>query len=506
MSTTLLLKNWLKIGLTTALLVIFATAFSGCRTKCQEGSAGYPECLGEDAPAATNTNTPKEKPKVVELVFWNLYDPNDTFSGQIQAFQSQNSNVRIVYKKFENEEEYEQLLINEIAEGEGPDIFAIHHSWVPKHQGKISPMPVDVMVPDIYRETFFDVTGEVLIREDEEGFEQIYGIPLFVDTLALYYNKSIFRDGIQSTSKPDDTWEGIKEQVFTLTETNNSAERFALSGIGIGRADNVRHAIDVMSLLLIQNETQVYDETFSQSIINNKQGTVEGTGKAFYPGRESLKLYTSFALPSYKHYSWNQMITGYQPEQQEIGVFLRGKTAMIFGYSSLYQELLAVLEGKRRNQEETIRVDDIGVAEVPQFMPKTEKGQKDALANFYPLTVSRNSEDAAIAWEFLHFLASAEGAKEYHQKTNKPTARFDLIDDQVSEDIFGAFARQVPYSKTLTTLDQDDFSVIISEAINSVAKAKSDSEDAMALVETRLSCIAKKFQGEEADADCTNVE
>ena len=484
-----LVKTFFLVG-----ILIF---FGGCRTKCIEGGDNYPACLGIDGPTTT------EK---VELVFWNLFDSSEAFSGQIQAFQSAYPNVKITYKKFENEAEYENLLINELAEGEGPDIFAIHHSWLPKHEKKIAPAPESVFVPEKFRETFFDVASEVLVRTDEEELERVYGVPLFIDTLAIYYNKAIFRDGLQSSSQPGETWEDIKEQVFQLTKKDNSIERFALSGIAMGSAENIRSATSILSLLLVQEGAKLFDEKGDRSIFAQQMGSMEGSGKPFFPAIEALRLYTGFALPSYKNYSWNQMITALYPQQQELGVFARGKTAMIFGFSTTRKDLLAIIEGQRRSGVDTIQEADIAVAPAPQFSTSKEEAKRDALADFYPLVISRNSENGDLAWEFLEFLSGSESAKTYHDKTGKPTARFDLVDEQSAEKEGGVFARQVNYSKVLSVLERGDFEVIMGEAIDSVARGKADVEAASKLAEKRLQCVLEKSQKKEIDRDCTAIQ
>lgn len=481
-------------------ILLLPITFSACRTKCVEGSAAYPDCLPpEEREEFVEPEAPEEEK--VEIVVWNLFDPKSAFSGPIQAFESNNRNISIRYKMFENQEIYERTLINEIAEGGGPDIFVMHHSWLEKHKKKISPMPENIMVPDKFRETFQPVASDTLILKDDDDFEQIYGIPLFIDTLALYYNKEAFRK-ISDSSKPDLTWEDIKLQVNILTEENKSPQRFALSGIAMGRADNIQYAPDIFSLLLVQEEAQLFDEEGDISIINQRQGSIPGSGEAFYPGQEALDLYTSFGLSTHRNYSWNSMITGYSPQQKELGVFVRGQTAMIFGYSTTYQDIIAILEGVRKNNTDTIDEEDIGVVKAPQF---TKEGNL-ALAEFYPLTVSRNSENPDAAWEFLAYLASTESAREYNERTNKPTARYDLIKEQMTKKTFGIFAQQVPNSKVLPTLEQKDYELIVSEAINTVAKGKEGVRNAMKLVEIRLTCLRKKFNGEIVDKNCTEIE
>lgn len=483
-------------------LVFLIISFSGCRKKCNENSSDYPDCL--EKPVAEERKT-VFKPETKTLYFWNLYDAEDAFSGQIQAFQSSHPNVKVVYKKRDNESIYKKELINEIAEGRGPDIFVIHHSWLNNFQGKITPAPEEIIIPEKVRENFFPVVSDLVIKKDSDDMEKVYALPMFLDTLAIYYNKSVFKESLQNTTKPGKTWREIKEQVFTITETDNSAERFSISGVAIGRSDNIKNFADILLLMLLQYDTKIFDEEMKKSIIAGQQGTSKSTGKSYYPGIEAFDLFTSFASRNTNHYSWNEMITGFYPEQKDLGVFLRGKTAMIFGYSTLYTDLRAILEGKTRNRESTIKLEDIGISEVPQLESELEGGKKTALADFYPLVVSRNSQNPELAWEFIEYITAQDSAREYHKKTNKPTALVGLLDEQVVENTFGIFARQIEYAKVVKNIDKDDFISVIKDIISVINRAKMDIKTGVGIIEKRLSCIAEKYSGKYIDKECSKL-
>ncbi len=480
----------IKLFISIILTVALVTPLSACRKKGEEEEGGAQPISGE----------------TIEIVWWNLFDPCDTFKGQIQEFQSQNPGYKITCKKFTNADEFEKLLINELAEGEGPDIFSIKNTKVKEHQKKISPVPANLIVPEEFRDLFFSVASDDLILEDEDGLEQIYGIPLYIDTLAIYYNKQLFRDNIPSTDKPADNWEDLKEQVYALTKSDNSIERFAVSGIAMGRADNISRSIDILSLLLIQHDTELYSEDGKRAKFAEQQGTIEGTGKPYYRGVEALKLYTSFALSSYKNYSWNNLITSFFKDEKEVGVFVKGKTAMIFGYSWLYDEIDLQIQAAQKSGESHIALEDVGIAVVPQLVDPERSGKRDAFASYYPLTVSRNSEHADIAWEFISFLASPESLQDYHEQTHKPTSRMDMVDDQSVESLFGVFARQASYAKSLQPIDEKTFNTIFSEAIDSVAKSKSTSESALQLAQKRMDCVIKKKSDPLIDTVCEEIE
>lgn len=441
-------------------------------------------------------------PEKKEIVFYNLFDAEDALRGQIQAYESAHKDIKITYKKFQSVEEYQKLLLNELAEGRGPDIFAIRNDWMPNYWRKLTPAPASVLIPEKFAETFLGVANDDLVRADEKGLEQVWGIPLFIDTLAIYYNKQLFRDNLPSTNKPAETWDALKEQVFALAKQDNSIERFTVAGIAMGLAANISAFPDIFSLLLLQEGADLYDASGAKTVFAKNKGVSAGTGKPFFPTLEALKLYTSFASPSARHFSWNLPITALYPEQKEIGAFARGKVAMIFGFSSAYSDIKVAIDGLARENEPTIQLENIGISEVPQFEGAKEAGRRDAFAKYFPLVVSKNSPYSSEAWDFLQFLSSPESLTTYNEKTQKPTSRLDMIEEESTEKTFGAFARQAPYAKSLQTLDPDQFFAIFATLMDEVVKNNISPEQAIDQAEKQIDCVLAKRKKPELDQNC----
>src|SRR3989344_8589877 len=166
--------------------------------------------------------TPPGGNERADLTFWGVFDSSESFRKSIDFYQNQNPQIRINYRQF-SFEDYETALVNALASGTGPDVFLIHNTWLPKHKDRIAPLPQQLpgekqplFTLKDFMEPFVDVTGEDLLIGSE-----IYGLPLYVDTLALYYNKDIFNSlGI---AKPPQTWNEFNDTVekVTLADDNN---------------------------------------------------------------------------------------------------------------------------------------------------------------------------------------------------------------------------------------------------------------------------------------------
>ncbi len=80
-------------------------------------------------------------------------------------------------------ETYKEDLLEAFATGKGPDIFMVRNAWRESFENKTAPAPQVVISEKEYRDALVDVAATDFLNKDN----QIYGIPLSVDSLALYY-------------------------------------------------------------------------------------------------------------------------------------------------------------------------------------------------------------------------------------------------------------------------------------------------------------------------------
>lgn len=368
----------------------------------------------------------------VVLNFWGFFDSSDQFAKAIANYKLTHPNVSINYKKLRFED-YEQKLLEGWANNEGPDIFVIHNTWVGKYENKILTLPRTVKLPAIEVSGWLKKEQKAVIKEfntllpeqikalfpdvvykDAVKNNQIYGLPLSVDTLALFYNRDHFNAA--GLIQPPATWLEFNEMVVKLTRLNADGE-LQRSGAAMGGADNINRSNDILSLLMMQNGTTMVDD--NKSINFNKS---VGNKREYYPGEQALKFYTDFALPSKEVYTWNSKL----PEALEM--FSAGKLSMMFGFA--YQIPLIKVQAPKIN---------LGIAGVPHL--KTDStdalGLPINLASYWLYTVFKNSKHTDQAWDFLIFLATKQYkdengltkyyAEDYLSGTQTPPALRNLI-------------------------------------------------------------------------------
>lgn len=400
-------------------------------------------------------------PENVELTFWNLWDDSDSVKDAIVAYKAKRPWVTINYYK-RPYAGYEEELVDMIAEGKGPDIFTIHNTWVPKHQGKLSVLPTTLMPVGTYRDTFADVAVQDFIVD-----EQIYAIPLSIDTLALYYNKDFFNSA--NIPFPPTTWNDFNEDVKKLTLFDEKGD-ITRAGATIGAVDNVNRAVDILSLLMLQQGSDIVDKTTGKVTFNKSMQSADGT--IVISGLDALKFYTSFSNPLKSVYTWNPNM------DYSVDAFAYGKAAMMLGYS--YHNDTIKFKNPGLN---------FGVTEMPQINSATSRVN---YANYWAETVWAGSKNQEEAWKFLLFLAERENLQGYLEKTNKPTSRRDMVALR-SGTALGIFDGQILSAKSWYEIDNVAIENYLADMLRLVVQRKATEDTAMRQAADQIELLMKKY-------------
>jgi len=402
-------------------------------------------------------------------------DNSEVMAPIIKAYGERQPGVKVVYKKYDNRENYESLLINEIAEGEGPDIFYLHNNWLPRHVKKLVPLESETLTPETFSAAFVDVASDDLIQADpRDGVSRIFALPLYVDSLALYYNKSQFEQAVPERGRPAPTWAELAQDAATLRR--ESADFDLLRGsIALGRGDNIATAPDIFYAMVLQSGTSFYDSTGQQARF------ASGVQRAF-------EQFVAFATASKSEYSWSKELVSADLKQPELEAFLRGDVSAIMAYSDLFPRLENELKNVKSRAGSVIQLRDIKVAPLPQF--SEDEREHRTLASYDALAVSRTSKNPAIAWDFVQFATSKSSAQSYHDRTRRPAARRDLIEDQKKEPFVDVFVSQVGYAETVPVLSESSYSAILRAAFTQAADGQ-NARSALAEAQTAITELLK---------------
>lgn len=383
----------------------------------------------------------------VELEFWGVYDDSDVFNELITDFNKEFPTIKIKYYK-KVYKTYEKDLLETMASGRGPDIFMIHHNWVPRYDNKIWAAPSDLVLLKYVQDNFVDVVYDDFVVDNS-----VVALPLSVDTLALYYNKDIFNTvGI---SRPPETWDEFLNILDKLI-IKDDRDNIIRAGAALGTARNINRSTDILSLLMLQSGTQMLNDKKTKVTFDDP---VKLDGENFYPGERVLEFYTDFSNPLKTSYTWNTRM------YYSIDAFYEGTAAMMFNYS--YH--LPTIRAKSP-------YFNFGVAKMPQI----DGSEKNVdYANYWGMTVSKNSNNSREAWEFINWLTQKESSQKYLEKTKKPTARRDLIAWQKNDPDVGIFAEQSLSAQSWYQIDNLSIENILANMIESIVLGEETIDEAI---------------------------
>lgn len=383
----------------------------------------------------------QEAMKPVNLVYWRVFDGEDDFKDIIKQYQAMHPYVKIEYRRLRYDE-YEYELLNALAEDRGPDIFSIHNTWVKKYESKIAPLPPSTTMvypvekgsikkeivneirttPSLtlkgLRDNFADVVAGDAVIDDK-----IYGLPLSIDTLAMYYNRDLLNNA--GIAQPTLFWnQEFLKSVNKLTRID-SRQGILQSGAALGGSFNINRSTDILSALMIQNGATMMSDEGSVSFHIIPPFARES---GYNPGMDALRFYTDFANPTKESYSWNEELPN------SLDMFISGNLAIMFSYSY---------------DLETIRTQAPKLNFSVTTFPQIGNTQRNVyFANYWLETVSKKSAYQNEAWDFIQFMTTKEQVIKYLTKTKKPAALKSLIPEQMRDDELGVFASQVLNSKS----------------------------------------------------------
>lgn len=386
----------------------------------------------------------------ISLKFWGT-EPSEYYSDLISNYQSLHSNVKIEYKEI-SEANYEDTIINALAGQNGPDIFLIKNNWVLKHFDKLSPIPSTWLTVSQLKDGFPDVVAQDMVYQGK-----IWGLPLWIDTLALYYNKDIFNSA--NIAFAPTTWQEFQEAVRSLTQNSLSYD-ITQAGTAMGTSANIDNSSDILSALMIQ----------AGSSISDSEGQVDFNSDAV---KQALSFYTSFSNPSSLYYSWNNNM----PNSLE--AFAQGKVAMVIDYSSARQKI-----------EEQNPYLNYGIGSFPQSVKNASVLKY--YAKYWSLAVAGSSQNSDASWSFIFYLVNADQARQYLEKADLPPSSRILVKEMSNDEDLGVFTKQVLSAKSWVQVYPEENSDIIKNMIQLVVNGKSTVENALRQAQDEINNLINK--------------
>lgn len=372
--------------------------------------------------------------KPVTITYWTVFDNVDQLREFAKAYKEIRPYVTVNIQRVRHNE-FDSRLVNALADDVAPDIVSIQNTALRQYGSRLMPMPASVTVANITIKGKYAkepvVTIETNTMPTPRGVQnnlvtavgedviidgRLYGLPLAVDTLSLYYNKDLLdQAGIPVAPQ---TWTDFFDAVKQVTKFDDEGN-ILQSAVALGTSKNIPNAFDILSMLMLQNNvvlTSGSQVTFADGINRSEN----------HPTLQALRFYTDFAQPTKEVYTWNNK------QGDALDAFVRGESAFYFGFAYDKDRIRA-------------RAPQMNLEVLPA--PQLNASRPENIANYWVQTVIKKTKHPDEAWDFIRFITNLENVKTYVDKTGQVSPYRVHIAEQQKDEIIGPFAAQALFAK-----------------------------------------------------------
>lgn len=360
---------WFLIGIAAAfiglMLLGFILLFSG------GGGTATDQGGGNTAPTPGG-------PVVIQ--WWGAFLEPEVVQPLIDEYQQLNPNVTIEYANKWSNQDYDTAAqsyreeLNRVIENQDivelPDIFMVPNTWAGDYESYVQPGN-GVVDYTTLQNNFYPAVA----RDFGNDGATVYGLPLWMDTLAVVYNRDLLNT--ENVDEPPTTWNRFVTLAEALTIVNDGV--IEQNGFGAGATQNTSFWYELVNILMIQNGVQLTNEQ-NQPIFSSDPDSVD-----------AVRFWQSFVNGENPSWSTNA--------KNSSAAFLEEDVAMIVAPSWRLREILRINEQFNLNL-------DIGVAPLPQV-----EGQAIEFVNwadYFGNMVTANRPNAVQSWQFLNWMSQPE--------------------------------------------------------------------------------------------------
>ena len=351
----------------------------------------------------------------VEINYWQyVFDARIKAMDQLIAnFEKANPDIKVTQTTFPYAD-YQTKVAAAITAGQGPDVVQFYYGWLNNFKSGqlIQPLPQDAFPHAQIEKEFFPIISAM--KQDGE----YWGLPTAVRSLALFYNKNIFKDAGLDPNKPP----------VTLDELVDFAKKTAKHD-GAGNITSEGLAVDMTGqdhqwwreVLVRQFGGVPYSDDYSKVTYNDDKGLA------------ALKWYTDLTTV----HKVGQ--PGFMDEAQ--AAFKGGRAAMEIDGSF------------RLGSFGQIKDFEWAVAELPE-----KDGVKSNYVSYWVNGIAANSsgEKLAAAAKFLAYVTSPEAMQIWLKTVGELPAKPELAltEENTKDPIYGPFLQGLQYGHTTLFVDE----------------------------------------------------
>lgn len=366
----------------------------------------------------------------VTITYWQ-YDYASkvaTMTELIKKFQAANPDITVKQETFPYDA-YNQKVASSVPAGQGPDVVNLFYGWLPQYvdSGFLQPLPAKDFPTATIESQFVP-----MIKTSKIG-GQYYALPISVRTLAVFYNKELFR---QARVQPPRTWEDFIAAAQKIVK--GAPPRFTTLGFGIQPDGQDYHVVrEVLT-------RQFGGKPFSA---DGKQVTYDSDA-----GVKAMTFYTDL-LTKYKVGTPNF----FPGNNSYRDAFIAGKVGMIIDGSFAVG---TIKSGAKF---------DWGVIPLPVLKSNGVRGN---FGSYWVNGITKNAtgDKQVAAVKFLKFLTSEATQRTWLDAVGEIPASKKLSNDAAlrKDPVYGPFVYALPFASSTLFVDESGQRKAWVDAINSV--------------------------------------
>lgn len=390
----------------------------------------------------------------VQIEIWGTL-PESAMSNIIENINLQQlGRVNILYKEI-YADNFDQTLIEALADGAGPDVVLLPNTLLLKNQKKLTTIGYDILSARDFKDTYVEA-AELLMTSNG-----VYGVPLLMDPLVMYWNRDILTS--KNVARPPTSWEEMLALVQVLTERRDDRS-IIKSAVALGDFTNVYYAKDILLALTMQAGGKFIGRDAGDNPVNLLD--VGGNNGNTSPFSTAMSFYTQFSDPLKSVYSWNRSLPG------SADAFINGDLAFYFGHASDVDNI--------RSKNPNLNFD---VAPLPQ--PKNSSNKLTS-GIMYSFSILASSNNQSASYANITTLTSVGPASLVSSVVGLPPARRDLLSDTPENSFGDVFWKSALWTKTWLDPNPLQTSRIFSDGINDVVTGKLNANDASKLISQQI--------------------
>jgi multiple sugar transport system substrate-binding protein len=393
----------------------------------------------------------------VEIEFWQYFYESKKLlvDDLIKEFEAENPDITVKHQTFPYDS-FIQKVATTVPAGRGPDVVTLYYGWFPTwiSSGYLQPLPEDKISYEEIENEFFPMV------QSAKFAGKYYGIPTAVRTLALFWNKDLFKKAGLDPEKPPATWEEFVEYAKATTEKDADG-KIQVAGYAFNPLGQDHHWF--RECLLRQNNAPNISEDGKTVLWNS---TPEGY--------EAWEWY----LDLVKTHGVGDL--AFFPDDP-FAPFELGKAAMLVDGSFRVAKLKAAIE----------KGINAGVAVLPAHKSKA------TFASYWVHGITKNARDEKLdaSIKFLKFLTSEKAMKAWLERVGELPAKKALAEDPelINDPIYGPFIQQLSYAYSTFFIDEKSNRQAIMDGVEAVLLKGEDPKKVLDTAVEKVNAVRAEF-------------